>query len=72
MLVLTRKADQKIQIGSGITVTVLEVKGRHVRLGIEAPVEVPIVRSELIGTSAGLPRAPQSPPDSASSGEPVD
>lgn len=47
MLVLTRKADQKIQIGSNITITVIEVKGRYVRLGIEAPREVRIVRSEI-------------------------
>jgi len=47
MLVLTRKADQKIQIGSNITITVIEVKGRYVRLGIEAPRDVRIVRSEI-------------------------
>lgn len=47
MLVLTRKADQKIQIGQNITITVIEVKGRYVRLGIEAPREVRIVRSEI-------------------------
>jgi len=47
MLVLTRKADQKIQIGPNITITVIEVKGRYVRLGIEAPRDVRIVRSEI-------------------------
>jgi carbon storage regulator CsrA len=47
MLVLTRKSDQKIQIGENITVTVIEVKGRYVRLGIEAPRAVRIVRSEI-------------------------
>jgi carbon storage regulator CsrA len=47
MLVLTRKADQKIQIGPNITITVIEVKGRYVRLGIDAPREVRIVRSEI-------------------------
>jgi carbon storage regulator CsrA len=47
MLVLTRKADQKIQIGSNITITIIEVKGRYVRLGIEAPRDVRIVRSEI-------------------------
>lgn len=47
MLVLTRKADQKIQIGANVTITVIEVKGRYVRLGIEAPRDVRIVRSEI-------------------------
>jgi carbon storage regulator len=54
MLVLTRKADQKIQIGSNIRITVIEVKGRYVRLGIEAPREVRIMRSEIAAPS--LPR----------------
>ena len=47
MLVLTRKNGQKIQIGDDITITVLRVKGRSVRVGIDAPEEVRIVRSEL-------------------------
>lgn len=47
MLVLTRKANQKIEIGGGIVVTVLSVKGNSVRLGIEAPREVRVVRGEL-------------------------
>ncbi len=36
MLVLSRKADQKIQIGPNITITILKVKGMAVRIGIEA------------------------------------
>jgi carbon storage regulator len=47
MLVLSRKTNQKIQIGDSITLTVLEVKGSHVRIGIEAPREVRVLRSEL-------------------------
>ncbi|HEY0984068.1 MULTISPECIES: carbon storage regulator [unclassified Schlesneria] len=48
MLVLTRGVNQKIDIGdSTITVTVLEVKGGRVRLGIEAPADVSIRRREL-------------------------
>ncbi len=47
MLVLTRKQQQQIQIGDGITVTVLKVKGNTVRIGIDAPSDVKIVRSEL-------------------------
>lgn len=47
MLVLTRKANQQIQIGENIVITVLQVKGNSVRLGIEAPREVRVVRGEL-------------------------
>jgi carbon storage regulator len=48
MLVLTRKIGEKIQIGDGITVTVLDVKGARVRIGIDAPDNVRIVRGELV------------------------
>ncbi len=47
MLVLSRKPGEKICLGSDIVVTVLEIKGRQVRLGIEAPERVNIVRAEL-------------------------
>ena len=47
MLVLTRKLQEKIQIADSITITVLRVKGNSVRLGIEAPRSVRVVRSEL-------------------------
>ncbi len=40
MLVLTRKQNEKIQIGDQITITVLRMKGKAVRLGIEAPIEM--------------------------------
>jgi carbon storage regulator CsrA len=47
MLVLTRKHQEKIRIGEHITITVLKMKGKSVRLGIEAPAEVPVIRGEL-------------------------
>jgi carbon storage regulator len=47
MLVLSRKSGEKIHIGSGITVTVIEVRGNQIRLGIDAPEDVPIFRAEL-------------------------
>ena len=47
MLVLSRKSMQRIVIGDGIIVTVLEIRGSKVRLGIEAPRNVRVVRSEL-------------------------
>ncbi len=47
MLVLTRKYQEKIRIGENITITVLRMKGKAVRLGIEAPGNVPVIRGEL-------------------------
>ena len=47
MLVLSRKLQEKIQIGDHIVITVLQVKGRQVRLGIQAPRSVRVLRSEL-------------------------
>lgn len=47
MLVLSRRVGEKIEIGNGITVTVLRVTGKSVRVGIEAPESVSIRRSEI-------------------------
>lgn len=47
MLVLTRKPGEKIRIGADITITVLEVKGNRVRLDIDAPEDIRVVRAEL-------------------------
>jgi len=47
MLVLTRKKDETIVLDGRITVKVLHVKGSTIRLGIEAPREVPVRRGEL-------------------------
>lgn len=49
MLVLSRKATQQIQIGDNIVVTIVQVKGQGVKIGIEAPDDVRIVRSEIAG-----------------------
>jgi carbon storage regulator CsrA len=55
MLVLTRKLQQQIKIGQQITVTILRVKGQTVRVGIEAPRDVRVIRGELPpeGAAAG-------------------
>ena len=50
MLVLTRKLGEVIRIGDSVTVRVLELKGSHVRLGVEAPGEVRIYREEVYQT----------------------
>jgi carbon storage regulator len=47
MLVLTRKVGQKVTIGEHVHVTVVAVAGNRVRLGIEAPKEVPVDREEI-------------------------
>jgi carbon storage regulator len=47
MLVLSRKRDEKIVIGDSITLTVLEVRGETVRLGIDAPREISVHRLEV-------------------------
>lgn len=47
MLVLTRKVGEKIQIGDSISVLIMDVKGKQVRLGIEAPSEVKVHREEI-------------------------
>jgi carbon storage regulator len=47
MLVLTRKSNQSIMIGDDIEVSVLSVMGDKVRIGIQAPQEVPVFRTEI-------------------------
>ena len=47
MLVLTRNISQTIMIGDDVTVTVLGVRGNQVRLGIDAPKEIAVHRSEI-------------------------
>jgi carbon storage regulator len=47
MLVLSRKASEKIRLGDSIVVTIVRVSGDKVRLGIEAPPDVLVLRDEL-------------------------
>ena len=47
MLILTRKLGERITIGDDIVITLLDIKGMHVRVGIEAPKHVEIHRQEI-------------------------
>jgi len=48
MLVLSRRKSEQIRIGDEILIKVIDVKGGTVRIGIDAPPEIPIIRSELL------------------------
>jgi carbon storage regulator len=52
MLVLSRKENESIVIDGRIKITVVKIGGDKIRLGIEAPQDVPILRSELIEAAA--------------------
>lgn len=62
MLVLTRKVGEKVLIGDSIVLTVVRIQGDKVRLGIEAPPDVPIHREEVRLRSLDPVRADLSPP----------
>jgi len=53
MLVLSRKHGEKEMVGNAITLTVLDVAGNNVRVGIDAPRHVPLLRVELAGRQHG-------------------
>jgi carbon storage regulator len=48
MLVLTRRSGESIKLGDSITISVLSIKGRQVKLGIEVPEDVPVYREEVL------------------------
>lgn len=47
MLVLSRQRDESIIIGDHIVITIVDIRGDKVRLGIDAPVEIPVHRQEV-------------------------
>ena len=69
MLVLSRHRDESIMIGDDVVVTIVDIRGDKVRLGIEAPKEVSVHRREVYdaikrGESPKHPPAPAPAPDS--------
>ncbi len=47
MLILTRRLGEKVMIGDAVSITILEIRGNQVKIGIEAPREVPVHREEV-------------------------
>jgi carbon storage regulator len=63
MLVLSRKTGESIRIGSDITVTVLEIQGNRMKVGISAPATSRVLRGELADTIKGSPSAREPRPE---------
>lgn len=59
MLVLSRHRDESIQIGDDIIVTIVDIRGDKVRIGIQAPSDVPVHRREVY---EAIIRQPEQPP----------
>jgi carbon storage regulator len=62
MLVLSRKLGEKIVIGDNIVVTVVKIDRNQIRIGIEAPHEVPVYREEISPTRVGASKPVSSAP----------
>jgi carbon storage regulator len=58
MLVLSRKSGEKILIGDKISITVVRIAPGIVRIGVEAPEDLPVLREELIAARDEVPTAP--------------
>lgn len=63
MLILTRRPGESIQVGEDIEISILEIRGNQVRIGINAPSDVLVLRSELVEGTPGSEsdRSPSSP-----------
>ncbi len=73
MLVLSRKKNESIVINDDITIVVVEIRGDKVRLGVEAPKEVPVHRREVFDAirrnEAAAANKPSGPTDTSTNGE---
>lgn len=74
MLVLSRQRDESIVIGDNIVVTIVDIRGDKVRLGINAPTEIPVHRQEIYEAIQRENRraAQLDPKDARGLGGPVD
>ena len=79
MLVLSRKQKEEIVIGENVTITVLQIKGNTVRLGIAAPRDIGVRRSEIrkedfqrTEITSKFDNPPAAGPEPATAKEPVD
>jgi carbon storage regulator len=73
MLILTRRAGERVVIGEDVLVTVMEVSGQTVRLGIAAPQGVPIYREEIwLAVKEENRAAAEAAADALPAGGPVD
>lgn len=61
MLILSRKMNEKIKIGDEITVTIIEIRGDQVKIGVEAPKDVKVFRQEIFNAIQSENRAAVSP-----------
>lgn len=61
MLILTRRAGERLRIGDDVIVTILEIRGTQARIGIEAPKSVAVDREEIYlrKQAASSPQAPR-------------
>lgn len=59
MLVLSRKIGEELIIGGNIIVRVVAVKGARVSLAIDAPIDIPVFRSEIAPSKSGMQAQPQ-------------
>jgi carbon storage regulator len=64
MLVISRRPEEQIRIGSQITIRVLAIVGNSVRLGIDAPKSVPVHREEVFQSIQAENQAASQAPDS--------
>jgi carbon storage regulator len=65
MLVLSRRVGESVVVGDDVTITVLEVRGDVVRIGIDAPRSVSVHRAELLAELASSNQESASPSDDA-------
>ncbi|MBO9521595.1 MAG: carbon storage regulator CsrA [Nocardioidaceae bacterium] len=63
MLVLSRRVGESVVVGDDVTITILEVRGDVVRVGIDAPRSVKVQRAELLAEIEDTNRAAASPSD---------